>query len=141
MVSLGFARPGAARSTASSAPSGADRDGLRSERRIPTVNAFDVDVALRPDSAAVTVTVRGELDLATCPRVVRATETIPLEGRTLTLELSAVTFMDPSGLNMLLGLRERARAEGGALYLAGVPDQARTVLDLTGTGDLFPLRP
>ncbi|MFD0354047.1 STAS domain-containing protein [Streptomyces sp. NPDC127110] len=105
------------------------------------MNAFDVDVTMRPDGAAVTVTVAGELDLATCPRVTRAIDGIPLAGRTLTLELSAVTFMDPTGLNMLLGLRERARAEGGTLDLAGVPEQAQNVLDLTGTGELFPLCP
>lgn len=103
------------------------------------MHTFDVGVATRPGGTVVTVA--GDLDLATCPYVTRATDTIPLRGRTLTLELSAVTFMDSTGLNMLLGLRERARAEGGTLDLAGLPDQARKVLAHTGTGDLFTLRP
>ncbi|WP_405977589.1 STAS domain-containing protein [Streptomyces sp. NBC_00158] len=103
------------------------------------MRTFEIDVAMRPGGAVVTVT--GDLDLATCPHLIRATDTIPLEGRMLTLELSAVTFMDSTGLNMLLGLRERARAEGGTLDLAGLPEQARNVLDHTSTSDLFALRP
>ncbi|MFJ6940615.1 STAS domain-containing protein [Streptomyces sp. NPDC101132] len=55
-----------------------------------------------------------------------------MHGRVHTLDLSAVGFMDSSGLHMLPALRRRARAEGGALELAGVPCQALRLPDLTG---------
>ncbi|MFF4582046.1 STAS domain-containing protein [Streptomyces sp. NPDC001373] len=103
------------------------------------MRVFDIQVTVRPDWAVVTLT--GDLDPATCACVIEATAPIPLKGQTLVLELSALTYMGPTGLNLLLGLRRRARDEGGTLALAGVPDQARQVLELTGTRHLFTLCP
>ncbi|MGW1764194.1 STAS domain-containing protein [Streptomyces sp. NPDC002073] len=100
---------------------------------------LNLDVRVQPDVTVVTLA--GELDMTTCPYVTRATDTLALKGRTLALDLSAVTHMDSSGLNMLLTLRNRARAEHGVLHLCGVPRQALRVLDLTGTRSLFNLRP
>ncbi|MFD9373522.1 STAS domain-containing protein [Streptomyces sp. NPDC060020] len=87
------------------------------------------------------VTLSGELDMTTCPYVTRATDALALKGHTLALDLSAVTHMDSSGLNMLLTLRNRARDEHGVVHLCGVPRQPLRVLDLTGTRSLFTLRP
>ncbi|MET8298520.1 STAS domain-containing protein [Streptomyces sp. NPDC005180] len=101
--------------------------------------ALIVDVAPRADH--ITVTVTGELDMETCPDVTKITEALSLDGKTLTVDLSAVTFMDSSGLNALLRLRSRAQTEAASLRLAGVPDQALRVLDLTGTRQLFTLSP
>ncbi|MEU9107717.1 STAS domain-containing protein [Streptomyces xanthophaeus] len=64
-----------------------------------------------------------------------------VKGQTLALDLPAMTRMDSSGLNMLLTLRNRARAEHGVLHVCGVPRQALRVLGLTGTRSLFTLRP
>ncbi|MET9855578.1 STAS domain-containing protein [Streptomyces sp. NPDC006450] len=83
----------------------------------------------------------GALDMDTVPRVTAATDTLVLAGRTLVLDLSAVTFMDSSGLNTLLILRNRAEAEHGTLELCGLPDQALRLLDITGARDLFTLTP
>ncbi|MET9463773.1 STAS domain-containing protein [Streptomyces sp. NPDC006544] len=85
------------------------------------------------------VTVAGSLDMDTCPRVTETTDALTLRGQTLILDLSAVTFIDSSALNMLLTLRQRVQAEDGALELRGVPRQAMRVLDITGTRDLFDL--
>ncbi|GAA2652224.1 STAS domain-containing protein [Streptomyces spororaveus] len=100
---------------------------------------FQLGVSVQPD--ATVVTVAGELDMTTCPSITQATDTLALKGQTLALDLSAVTHMDSSGLNMLLTLRNRARAEHGELHLRGVPRQPLRVLDLTGTRSLFTLRP
>ncbi|MCX4547030.1 STAS domain-containing protein [Streptomyces sp. NBC_01565] len=87
------------------------------------------------------VTVAGSLDMDTCPYVTETTDALTLRGHALTLDLSAVTFVDSSALNMLLILRNRAHAEDGTLELRGVPAQALRVLDITGTRDLFALSP
>ncbi|MFJ5546249.1 STAS domain-containing protein [Streptomyces sp. NPDC093225] len=101
--------------------------------------AITTDVTTRPDR--VVVAVSGELDFDSCTQIRGTTDAVPLHGRTLTLEMAAVTFMDSSGLNMLLDLRNRAHAEGGTLELAGLPRQAQHVLDVTGTRHLFTVRP
>ncbi|MBT1188048.1 STAS domain-containing protein [Streptomyces sp. CJ_13] len=87
------------------------------------------------------MSVTGELDINTCPRVTETTDALPLHGQTLLVHLSAVTFMDSAALNMLLRLRHRAHAEGGTLKLCGASDQTLQVLDITGTRSLFALSP
>ncbi|MFD9338331.1 STAS domain-containing protein [Streptomyces sp. NPDC060028] len=87
------------------------------------------------------LTITGSLDMDSCPHITAATDILVLEGHALALDLSGVTFMDSSGLNMLLNLRNRTQAENCALELSGLPDQPLRVLDITGARDLFILRP
>lgn len=100
-----------------------------------------LDVHTTIDADRTVVAVAGELDLDTCPDLTRATLDLVLPGRTLALDLSGVTYMDSTGLNLLLKLRERAGTEDGTLELHGVSERVRFVLDLTGTRNLFVLRP
>ncbi|MEW1635303.1 STAS domain-containing protein [Streptomyces sp. NPDC093801] len=102
--------------------------------------AFDVAVTA-PSPGRAVVAVSGELDVDTGPQLTEATDALTLPGLDLTLDLSAVTFMDSCGLNTLLRLRRRACAEGAMLRLCGAPQQALRVLDLTGTTGLFVLLP
>ncbi|MFD7610713.1 STAS domain-containing protein [Streptomyces sp. NPDC059828] len=97
---------------------------------------FDVSVSQLPHRIVVTLT--GELDIDTCPYVTRATERLALRDNTLTVDMSGVSFMDSSSLNMLLRLRQRAQAEGGLLELCGLQQQAQRVLEITGANELFP---
>ncbi|WP_323187936.1 STAS domain-containing protein [Streptomyces sp. NBC_01264] len=53
------------------------------------------------------------------------------------MDLSAVTFMDSSGLT----LRNRTEAAQGTLELRGLPDQTLRLLDITAARDLFTLTP
>lgn len=59
--------------------------------------------------------------------------------RRLVLDLSGVTFMDSSGIAVLLrALREVDRL-GGTLRVTNIPTQARRVLDAAGVGRLITL--
>ncbi|MER6256929.1 STAS domain-containing protein [Streptomyces sp. NPDC001584] len=80
-----------------------------------------------------------DLDMDTCPHLAEALDALTLRGQVL--DLSAVTFMDSSALNLLLAVRTRAHAEDAVLELYGVPEQGLRLLDLTGARDLFTLRP
>ena len=63
-------------------------------------------------------------------------EHLPLR---LTLDLSGVTFMDSSGLAVLLRCKRRMDALGGTMKAAAIPTQPRKVLDAAGLGRIIPL--
>ena len=50
----------------------------------------------------------------------------------LVLDLSELTFMDSSGIAVVMRVRQRVRDLGGAVTLRGVRPQARKVLDAAG---------
>ncbi|MFF8648364.1 STAS domain-containing protein [Streptomyces griseoluteus] len=88
-----------------------------------------------PDHSVITV--RGEIDLHTCPQLARAAAVIPLSGKALQVDLSDVSFMDSSGLNLLLRLRRRLHAEGACLAVTGLQHQPAHLLRITETYALF----
>ena len=57
----------------------------------------------------------------------------------LTLDLSGVTFMDSSGIAVLLRALRQMQHIGGALRVTAIPAQARRVLDAAGVGRLITL--
>ncbi|MFE5405228.1 STAS domain-containing protein [Streptomyces sp. NPDC056580] len=97
----------------------------------------DLTVIARRLPERTVITVAGELDLETCPALAQAAFVEPLGGLTLHLEMSGVSFMDSSGLNLLLQLHQRLDAEGGRLLVSGLQDQPTRVLYLTGAYDLL----
>ncbi|MER7577685.1 STAS domain-containing protein [Streptomyces sp. NPDC126514] len=62
----------------------------------------------------------------------RFKELIARGDRFIVLELSAVSFCDSAGLNVLLGTWRQADASGTAVVLACVPGPLRRVLQMTG---------
>lgn len=73
-----------------------------------------VDVS-HADGLAVT-TVRGEIDIATADELSAALDDVAAEERVV-VDLSAVDFMDSSGLAVLLRQSMRRRDAGGALQI------------------------
>jgi len=82
----------------------------------------------------VTMAVRGEVDLATAPELRRQmTDRLAhASTSTLHLDLSGVSFMDSSGLLVLLGAQRRARLLGGDVVLTRTSPQVARLLDLAG---------
>ncbi|MEU2062426.1 STAS domain-containing protein [Streptomyces sp. NPDC013455] len=97
----------------------------------------DFTVITRQYADRTVITVSGEMDLLTCPQLAQASTVIPLNGKTLYLDLSDVPFMDSSGLNLLVLLRRRLHAEGGLLAITGLQPQPAQLLKLTGAYELF----
>ncbi|MGQ4418765.1 STAS domain-containing protein [Streptomyces sp. SAS_269] len=93
--------------------------------------SFDVHVSNHHNR--VMITVAGELDFDTCPRITQLTDTVSIRNRTLCLDLAGVSFMDASGLSLLHSLHRYTEAEGGTLELSGLQDQPRRILELTAT--------
>ncbi|MGW4439621.1 STAS domain-containing protein [Streptomyces sp. NPDC004596] len=94
--------------------------------------SFDVRVSSQHNR--VVITVAGELDFDTCPRITQATDAVSIRDRTLCLDMAGVSFMDASGLALLQSLHRHSEAQGGALELSGLQAQPRRVMELAGPG-------
>jgi anti-anti-sigma factor len=89
----------------------------------------------RPGAALVEV--RGELDLAAAPALTRKLRQAGDEHELVSLDLSAVTFIDCSALRVLIWARRRAQRRGRTLEICAGSRQVRWLLELTGTTELL----
>ena len=58
----------------------------------------------------------------------------------LVLDLAGVTFMDSSGIALILRAQQRMQLLDGSLLVCNVPAQAKRVLDAAGIGRLVTIR-
>jgi anti-sigma B factor antagonist len=93
---------------------------------------FDLTVTQDADGAR-RVALRGELDLGTAARLEQALDAA--DGPVL-LDLRELTFMDSTGVRVLLEAAERGP---GLRMLAPRGGDARTTIEETGIGPLLPL--
>ena len=82
------------------------------------------------------ITLEGELDLATAPEVEAALRE-PVEQERLVLDLRGLTFMDSSGLRLLMGAQTRATEDDRRLALVRGPDAVHRVLEITHMDERF----
>jgi anti-sigma B factor antagonist len=98
------------------------------------------EITERTRGVVTTLSVAGELDLGSAPLLgQRVEDKLSEHPTTLTLDLSGLTFMDSSGLRLLIELTERARRETWKLTL--IPSRheaAKTVLQVTGADVALP---
>ncbi|HEY1465939.1 MAG TPA: STAS domain-containing protein [Acidimicrobiales bacterium] len=82
-------------------------------------------------SDANIVTVTGEIDFSTAPRLRRAlAEALHARGPETVVDLSAVSFIDASGIGVLMGAVNLAHSEGGQLVLRHPSRPVLFLLDL-----------
>ncbi len=92
------------------------------------------------ESADLLLSIAGELDLNTVPELARRVEDgLGEEVGRVTLDLSELTFMDSSGLRLLIELNQRAGRDDWELRLiAPKHESASAVLRLTGADAALP---
>lgn len=101
--------------------------------------AMPITVSSR--DSALTITLSGEIDHQVARDMMDSiTDAIAtrLPAR-LVLDLSGVTFMDSSGIAVLLRALRQMEHIGGSLRVTDIPAQARRVLDAAGVGRLITL--
>ena len=60
--------------------------------------------------------------------------------RALVLDFSGITFMDSSGIALIMRSQQRMQLLDGSLMVCNVPSQARRVLDAAGIGRLVHIK-
>ena len=96
---------------------------------------FDVHLS-QPGTGRLEAALSGEIDLSTVAELEERLEG-PLHGEPplLVLDLRQVTFLDSSGLRLLLRLDERQRNLGGRMVLVQGGRRVARVFELTGAGE------
>lgn len=78
------------------------------------------------------LTLEGRLNMVSAPHLKGAVGSAVEAGRPrVVVDLTAVTFLDSSGLGALIAGLKAARQAGGDLRMSGANEQVRTVLKLT----------
>lgn len=91
----------------------------------------------------VAVVVHGELDASTAPTLrERLSDLIECQGNlSVVVDLAATTFIDSTGLSVLVTAHKWLRARGGELRLAGPRRSTAKVLEITGLSRILTVVP
>ena len=111
-------------------------------RTVSAVSGGDEDEGFRVVASAedgvVTVRAEGDFDLAAAPVWETTVPTVlSASPHQIDVDLGGVSFMDSSGLGLLVKLRQTAETDGMRLRLLNVPHRVARVLDYSGVTTLF----
>ena len=97
-------------------------------------------IEVHPQRDVVRVAPAGEIDLATVGQLrARIGELLSSGFARLTLDMHAVTFMDSTGLRLVLELVQAARDDDWELSVTGIPPAVQRVFELSGVLGALPL--
>jgi anti-sigma B factor antagonist len=101
--------------------------------------AMDLVLGARNENGWAVLEVQGEVDLYTSSQLREAIVRLTEEGETrIVVDLYNVSFMDSSGLGVLVAGLKRARERGGELALVFGEGSVQKVFGITGLDKIFP---
>lgn len=90
----------------------------------------------RADDGAARIRLQGELDIATAPRADEELRRAEAERPSrIAVDLSGLTFMDSTGLRLVVAAEQRAHEAGRELVVVRGPDAVQRVFQLTGVDE------
>lgn len=100
----------------------------------PLVDPLVVEADHHDDEVVLSLT--GELDPHTAPVLRSVLEAQVSDGtRTLVFDLSGLSFVDSSGLRVIIAAHHEMAARGGRLVLRSPSDMTRRILEITRLSD------
>jgi anti-sigma B factor antagonist len=101
---------------------------------VPQLNVTEDDV----DEHTHVLALRGELDVATVPRLADPLRAAIAAGKTaMVIDLAELTFLDSTGLMVLLNGLRRVGRQGGNLVIMCTNPTVLRLFDITGTASTF----
>lgn len=96
-------------------------------------------VTTRRDGPRHTVSLFGELDLASAGDVERALRHVEATGaESIVVDLAGLTFMDSTGVRLVMSAQARSRADAGRLEIRRGPAAVQRVFEICGVDRLLP---
>ncbi|HET6963669.1 MAG TPA: STAS domain-containing protein [Acidimicrobiales bacterium] len=99
---------------------------------------MDFEVGTRRGGERTVITVAGDLDVLTAPRLRdQLIEVIDEGSRHIVVDLTSCEFVDSSGLSALVTALKRVRSMGGDLDLVCPPGNVRRLIELVALDQVF----
>lgn len=96
-------------------------------------NPDQLTIERRNDRGSVTLSVHGEIDLASASLLEHNLEIAERSRpRRIVLDLAALDFIDSTGIHLLIKAQRRAASSGHGLILINVPPHAQRLFRVTG---------
>ena len=101
---------------------------------------MELDITAEHTGASCTITLTGEVDVYTSPRLKEEIVDIVDGGCVnIIIDLEAVSFIDSSGLGVLVSGLRRVKEHGGTLRLVCTKDGILKIFRITGLDKVFPV--
>jgi anti-sigma B factor antagonist len=101
--------------------------------------AGELSVTVRRERGAVIAEVTGDIDISTVSRLRERLLVLADSGDPLIVDLNEVSFIDSTGLGVLVATARRADAHGGSLHAVCSRPPTKKLLWLTGVDRRIPL--
>ena len=97
---------------------------------------LDVDVSQHGDASVLTL--RGEIDVYTAPRLRQAIIDLVEAGTTrIVVDMGKVDFLDSTGLGVLVGGLKRVKTQDGDLAIVTTQEKILKIFEITGLNKVF----
>jgi anti-anti-sigma factor len=114
------------------------KDGLVARKVEGLVVRLDLlRVTVEPLEDGRLIRAVGEVDLSTAAALRRELAAARLETDTVLLDLSDVTFIDSTGLHLLLEASHRSAVTDWSFFVVRPSEAVRRLIELSGTADLL----
>jgi anti-sigma B factor antagonist len=99
---------------------------------------FTVEVR-QLSAGSYVIALAGELDLSGTPDLTEALASLPPDAEQTFVDLSTLSFIDSSGLRLLIEAAKSAQERGAAMTLVGPTPTVQRVFQIVGVADLVPV--
>jgi len=101
---------------------------------------MDLDLETGRHGDASVLTLRGEIDVYTAPRLRQAIIDLVEAGeRDIIVDMAKVDFLDSTGLGVLVGGLKRLKSAEGRLSIVATEDKILKIFEITGLNKVFPI--
>lgn len=101
---------------------------------------FEISIGTSENGTEDTITIAGEVDIYTAPDFKNSLYDIIGDGkRNVVLECGNLSYIDSTGLGILLGALKRVRQNERNVYVRNLKDNIRKLFKITGLDKVFVL--
>ena len=97
-----------------------------------------MNVEINQSNTCIEVLISGEIDAYTAPRLKEAVYPLANQDQVeVVINLSGVSFMDSTGLGVLVGLFKTVKLHNGQFILIGLSNRLKRLFDITGLAEII----
>jgi len=99
---------------------------------------MNIKIDVTEKDSVLAVTVSGEVDAYTAPKLRESI--FPLsekENVKMEIDLTEVSYMDSTGLGVIVGVFKSVRSNNGEFRLVGLSDRLKRLFEITGLADII----